>query len=119
LLHAIGCPAFAVDPYIRIVRTYVVHVIAMKPLKQFWMKHADAETPLRSWYKVTSRATWKTLAEVRKVYPHADPVGSLTVFNIGGRKYRLVVVIDYSKGKVFVRNILTHTEYDRGKWKKE
>jgi mRNA interferase HigB len=27
--------------------------------------------------------------DVRKTYPHADAVGELTIFNIGGNKYRL------------------------------
>ena len=99
------------------MRICAVHVIAMKPLKRFWKAHPDAETPLRAWYKLVSRATWKTLADVRKDYAHADIVGSATVFNIGGNKDRLIAVIDYSKGKVFVRHMLPHPEYDQGQRK--
>jgi mRNA interferase HigB len=40
-----------------------------------------------------------------------------TVFNIGGNKYRLVTVIHFNRGKVFVRHVLTHEEYTRGQWK--
>ena len=32
--------------------------------------------------------------------------------------YRLIVTIRYDKGRVFVRYVLTHAEYDRGDWKK-
>ncbi len=34
------------------------------------------------------------------------------VFNIGG-KYRLVVDIRYDLGRIYVRHVLTHEEYDR------
>jgi len=42
----------------------------------------------------------------------------LTVFNIGGNKYRLIVDMDYQYKRVFVKAILTHSEYDQGDWKK-
>lgn len=35
------------------------------------------------------------------------------VFNIKGNKYRLVVKIYYGFGKVFIRFIGTHAEYDK------
>jgi mRNA interferase HigB len=58
-----------------------------------------------------------TLAEMRAVFPHADPVGDLTVFNIAGNKYRLIARVNYRTQKVFVRAILTHGDYDLGRWK--
>ena len=50
-------------------------------------------------------------------YPHADQVGRCIVFNIAGNKFRLVVVIHLNRGKVYVRQVMTHAEYDRGAWK--
>jgi mRNA interferase HigB len=94
-----------------------VHIVSIKRLKEFWTKHRDAETPLRAWFRVARTARWKNLAQVRKVYPHADDVDGLTVFNIGGKKYPLIVKIQYKKGRIFVRQILTHSEYDKGGWK--
>ncbi len=41
----------------------------------------------------------------------------MTVFNIGGNKYRLVARIRYEYRLVNVRVVLTHAEYDRGLWK--
>lgn len=60
---------------------------------------------------------FKNLAELRSAFNSADNVGDLIVFNIGGNKYRLVASIHFNQGKVYVRHILTHAEYDRGRWK--
>jgi mRNA interferase HigB len=59
------------------------------------------------------------VADVREVYPHADQVGRCTIFNIGGNKFRLVVVIHFNRGKLFVRQVLTHEQYDDEKWKED
>ncbi len=94
-----------------------MHMISRKKLRQFWELHPDAENPLRSWFKSTKAAYWQSFADVRAVYAKADQVGNLTVFNIGGNKYRLIAAIHYNRAKVYVRHVLTHAEYDRGQWK--
>lgn len=94
-----------------------MRVISKKALREFWEQHADAETPLRAWYTAATTATWSNLAEVRQAITSADLVGHLTVFNIGGNKYRLIVAIHYDRQMIFIRHILTHAEYDRGHWK--
>jgi mRNA interferase HigB len=94
-----------------------MHVISAKKLRQAWTTHRDAEKALRAWLRLTERAEWKNIAEVRRVFSHADPVDDFTVFNIGGNKYRLIVAIHYNRGKVYVRHFLTHEEYDLDKWK--
>jgi mRNA interferase HigB len=39
------------------------------------------------------------------------------VFNAGGNKYRLIAEINYVTQKLFLRHVLTHSEYDRETWK--
>jgi mRNA interferase HigB len=97
-------------------------VISLKRLREFWEQHADAEEPLRAWYKAVLGAKWKSLVDVRATYPHADGVKTesgetLTVFNISGNKYRLIARVRYDYQLVNVRIVLTHAEYDKGKWK--
>ena len=55
--------------------------------------------------------------DLRTAFPSADQVGRLTVFNIGGNKARLIAAIHYNRCKVYIRAVLTHQEYDEGKWK--
>jgi mRNA interferase HigB len=69
-----------------------------------------------SWYKTVKKASWQNLAEVKQ-YPAADLVGRYTVFNICGNKYRLISRIVYRSQTLFVVAVITHEEYDLGKWK--
>jgi mRNA interferase HigB len=94
-----------------------LHVISKRPLRKFWEKHADAQQPLEDWWKIIKHANWHNLAETRRGFPHADPVGACTAFNIGGTKYRLITKINYRSQVVYIRFVLTHPEYSRGGWK--
>lgn len=99
-----------------------MRVISRKTLKDFWQEHPDAEGPLKEWFKVAGSACWRSLVDVRRIYPHADGVetpssGTLTVFNICGNRYRLIARIRYDWQVINVRCVLTHRDYDRGSWK--
>ena len=99
-----------------------MRVIRMKRLRTFWNKYPDAEPPLRRWYKIAMCSNWKSFSEVRATFSNADGVKTqggeqLTVFNICGNKYRLIVRINYQYQLVNVRAVLTHSEYDQGNWK--
>ena len=95
-----------------------MRVIKRKALVQFWERHADARPSLEAWFGVVRRGAWKTPAEMKAVYGNADIVGRRTVFNIARNKYRLVARVNYRTQKVFVLFLMTHAEYDEGKWKR-
>ena len=63
------------------------------------------------------QSDFASIEEVREVFSSADKVGKLTVFNIGGNRVRLIAAIHYNRKKVYIRAVLTHEEYDGGKWK--
>ena len=94
-----------------------MHIISKKRLVAAGRRHPAALAPLMRWYRVTKKALWNDLHEARADFPHADPVGKFTVFNIKKNEYRLVTVVHYNRFKVYVRAVLTHEEYDKGKWK--
>src|SRR6266852_6126665 len=98
-------------------------VISKARLKQFWQSpgHADAEGPLRAWHTHVNskRVSWQSWGDVKASFASASIVGDCTVFNIGGNKYRLITRIRYASQKVFVLQVMTHREYDLGKWKDE
>jgi mRNA interferase HigB len=91
-----------------------MHVIKKRTLVEFWLKHANAKSPLSTWYKEAAAAEWKTPQDIKVQYRSADILsGNRVVFNIGGNKYRLVVRIAYTPGLLYVRFIGTHAEYDK------
>jgi len=94
-----------------------MNVISFKRIRNFTSLHRDAASSLNAWYTVVKKAKWQNLAELKQVYPSADLVDRYTVFNIKGNKYRLVSRIVYRSQTVFIVAIMTHEEYDRGKWK--
>lgn len=50
--------------------------------------------------------------DVREFFNSADYVPPYTVFDVGGNNYRVVVIVRYRYGKVFVHKVMTHREYD-------
>jgi mRNA interferase HigB len=94
-----------------------MHAIAKPALVTFWSKHPDSRASLAAWYKVIQDSDYTNFGELRKTFGSADHVKGLTVFNISGNKYRLVAAIHYNRKKVYIRHILTHAEYDLGRWK--
>lgn len=94
-----------------------MHVISRKALRMFWEKHPDSESSLTRWYKAMTTNTFRGFNELRETFSTADKVEDLIVFNISGNKYRLVASIHFNRGKVYVRHVLTHAEYDKGAWK--
>ena len=83
-------------------------------LREFWERHPDAEPALQDWYKVTQQASWDTPAAIMARYPNASILrNNRVVFRIKGNAYRLVVEVNYRTGRVFIRFIGTHAEYNR------
>jgi mRNA interferase HigB len=95
-----------------------MRIISRKRLREAVSAHADLEASLDTWYRVAKSADWKSIEDVRKTYPNADPVPPYTVFNIKGNKYWLIVKIEDRFGLAFTKAVLTHAEYDKGDWKK-
>ena len=91
-----------------------VRVISRKPLREFAKEHADARVPLDTWFSIMKGKVYANPHEVRQDFPSASFIGDhRTVFNVGGNKYRLVVDMRYDLGRIYVREVLTHEDYDR------
>lgn len=91
-----------------------MRVIARKALREFWEKHKDVESALKSWYSEVEKSSWETPNSIKKDYPSASVLNNnRIVFNIKGNKYRLIVKINYEFKIVWIRFIGTHSEYDK------
>ncbi len=94
-----------------------MHIITRKRINEFAEKYPDTKSALQHWYKQAKSGEFKSFAELRKIFGSADQVGKLTVFNIGGNKVRLIAAVHYNRKVIYIRAVLTHQQYDDGKWK--
>jgi len=94
-----------------------MHLITRKTLQTFWQQHPDGKTSLQRWSQIIEKNNFDNFTQLRATFPSVDQVGKLTVFNIGGNKYRLIAAIHFNRHKVYIRHILTHSEYDKDSWK--
>ena len=92
-----------------------MRIIARRTLQAFWEdpRYRDAEQPLRAWFTEVKRAEWRTPADIKAAHRSASFLANnRVVFNIAGKKYRLVVAVKYTAQIVFVRFVGTHARYD-------
>jgi len=99
-----------------------MRVISIKTLRDFWQRYPDAEQPLRDWFGTTEAAEWRNFLEVRQSFGRADTAtvksgNIVTIFDIGGNKYRLITAVHYNTQTVYAMMVLTHKEYSRNRWK--
>lgn len=96
-----------------------MHIITKRALARFWLRHSQAEKPLRTWYRICKASSFEGFSDLKRAFNAVDKVGKYTVFDIGGNKWRVIAVVHYSTRKIYVRDVLTHDEYVRGSWKRE
>jgi len=67
-----------------------------------------------AWYALASRSQWKSPSDIKEAYRNASfTANNRVVFNIKGNDYRLVVLVRYDKGLLFVKFVGTHAQYDK------
>ena len=100
-----------------------MRIISESRIREWSDQYPDASEALTTFLKVARKAKWRHLQDMRETYRHADAVEVasgrvVTVLNIRGNLYRMIVAVHYNTGKVFLLRFLTHAEYNRGAWSK-
>jgi mRNA interferase HigB len=96
-----------------------MRLISIRNLRNDAARYPDVKQQINNWYTTVKKAEWQTLEDVRCIYRDAEAVGNFTVFNIKGNNYRLIAGIDYKGQIVYYKYLLTHAEYDKGRWKND
>ena len=94
-----------------------VRIISKRRIREFGKRLPKAVEPLKHWANAVEAAEWKNPGALKAEFGSADFVANLTVFNLGGNKYRLIAFVHYRRQIVYLKHILTHAEYDKGDWK--
>ena len=105
-----------------------MRVISVKAFRDFCEVHPQANDSFARWLTAAEKTDWRTWADLRATFPSADLYRKCIVFNIGGNHYRVIAFVRYSRqledgrwtmGRIYVRNVLTHADYERNTWKAE
>ena len=91
-----------------------MRVIAHRTIVEYGNQHANAKTPLDSWYRTVKAVKWNDFQDIKNTFNSAENVGNKRyVFNIKGNDYRLVGKILFAQQIIYIRFIGTHGEYDK------
>jgi len=81
---------------------------------KYWTLHKAAEPGLRDWLAAATKARWSTPADIKNFDRAASFVGNnRVVFNIGGRRFRLIASVAYDFQAMYIKFVGTHAEYDK------
>ena len=94
-----------------------MRIISNSALRAFAALHPQADESLYGWRRVIEKNRFDHWAELKAAFNAIDKVGELTVFDIGGNKYRLIAYIRFEKQILYIKAVLTHRDYDKGAWK--
>lgn len=61
----------------------------------------------------------KDFSAMKSIFPATDKVGEFHVFDIGGNKLRLIAFVSYRSQRLYIKHVMDHREYERGKWKEK
>jgi len=95
----------------------LVRIISERRLSEFASRYSDAAAALANWKRAVRASRWDHQADVKAQFHDSDLVADKTVFNIAGNRYRLIAYISFATGIVYIKDILTHKDYDKGGWK--
>jgi mRNA interferase HigB len=96
-----------------------MRLIGTDCIETFCRKRPAVRRHFDRWMQAVEGAAWKKWADVRQTYAKASKAGSCVVFNVQGGSFRIIAKIDYEFAVVSVLHVLTHPQYDQGKWKNE
>ena len=101
-----------------------MNIITKRRILDYAKQHPNASANLAAWITVVAAARWQSIADVRKVFPHADLTTvrsskTVTIFNIAGNHHRLITATHYNTRSIFILKILTHTDYSKDRWKND
>ena len=91
-----------------------MRIFTEQAMKEFTERNPSSKTALQVWCKVVRKSEWRSLSDIKDTFNSVDYVGNERfVFNIKGNEYRLVAIVKFSIGFVYIRFIGTHKDYDK------
>ena len=81
-------------------------------LTDFAAANAPAKKPLEAWQTLISKNSFKHYIELKNTFGAADYSAPYTIFDVGGNKFRIIALVSYETQVVYVKFVMTHSQYD-------
>ena len=94
-----------------------MHVSTKKRITEARKLHFECASALSAWLRIIENNEFKSFSDLKATFNSIDKFGNLYIFDICGNKLRLIAIIHFNRQKLYIRHILTHKEYDKGKWR--
>ena len=90
-----------------------LRIVTERRIQEFIEQEPRSVGAMRQWANAIESGSWSNTGELKRTFASASFVGDLTIFNVGGNKYRIAAFVHYAKQIVYIKRIGTHKEYDR------
>jgi len=100
-----------------------MNVIGTDLIEEFCKRKDRAKKAFDKWLPKVEDARWKKRIDAKATFPRTDPwTGDsgteYLIFDVGGNKYRVVARPVFKTQTLIIMAVMTHAEYDAGRWKK-
>jgi mRNA interferase HigB len=90
-----------------------VRIVTERRIREFIDHEPRSADAMRQWADAIESGSGRNPSDLKGTFASAAFVGDLTIFNVGGNKYRIAAFVHYRKQIVYIKMIGTHKEYDR------
>ena len=93
-----------------------MHIISKKPFSDAAVKYPNDREAIMDTYNVLRKGNFDTPLILKEVFSSLDNFkykDKWWVIDIGGNNLRLIAAILFSCQKIYVKHIVTHSEYDK------
>ncbi|MFX2611935.1 type II toxin-antitoxin system HigB family toxin [Enterobacter mori] len=93
-----------------------MHVVSRAPFDEVARKHPNDAAALDDIFRALKRMTFKTPDEMKRIFGSLDRMKyreKWWVLDVGGNNLRVMFFAEFGRGKIFIKHIATHAEYDK------
>ncbi len=93
-----------------------MHVISRKPFNNASKKYPNDASAIEATYKSLKNGDFSTPEDLKRLFPSLDNFkykDKWWVIDIGGNNLRLMTFIEFKHSRMYVKHIVTHSEYDK------
>lgn len=93
-----------------------MHIISKEPFDLASRRHAGSANALSELYHTLKRIRFTSPDDMKAKFPSLDRMKyreKWWVIDVNGNNLRVMFFADFERGKVFIKHICTHAEYDK------